>query len=372
MRILKIMFKEMKGNLRDKKAMAMMVLFPIVLITILGFAFSNIFNSNYTISGINVIYTDNGNKEISTGFQNFIKNSKEIGIKFDEIKNIDQGINYIKNAKYTGYIVLKDNNITLYKNDRNFLDTNIVESILKAFIDRFNVISVIAKENPAIIQKIATDDNYNFTDIVSLNRNKQPSSNDYYSVTMLTLIILYGSISGVYSIGEERTKKTGDRVLMSPVRKYEILTGKLLGVSFAVLLQSILVFIFSKYILGANWGTDIFTIFLIIISEIIFSISIGICLGFLIKNTNAASGVINVVIPFIAFLGGAYFPINETGSIVLMKLADISPIKWTNTSIFQVIFANNYGDVSIALMINIICAAVFIALSAYFFRKEAF
>lgn len=303
MRIFNIMLKEIKGNIRSSKTILMMVLFPIVLMSILGLAFSNTFNSDYKISGISVIYTDNGSKEISDGFKNFVESSKKIGIKFYEIKNTDEGINDIKNAKYTAYIVLKGNNMTFYKNDRNFLDTGIVESILKIFVDRYNAITTIARENPASIPKITSYNDYNFTEVVSLDRERQPSSNDYYSVTILTLIVLYGSMSGIYSIGGERTKKTGNRILISPARKYEILTGKVLGVSF-------LVFLYSRYILKAYWGTDIFTIFLIVISEIIFSISLGICMGFLIKNSSAAPGVINVIVPFIAFLGGSYFPIN--------------------------------------------------------------
>ncbi len=372
MRIFRIMFKEIKENLTDKKTMLMMVLFPIVLILILGFAFSNEFSQSYPTSDIQLIYTDSGSKEMSEGFQNFMKNCDDMGIKIKEAESTDKGINDIKNAKYTGYILVKDNIITLYKNDKNFIDTNIIESLLKTFIDRFNSISVIARNNPSIMGKIVSDENYDFTRVVSLDKEKQPSSMDYYSVTMLTLIILYGAMGGIFSIGEERTRKTGDRMLCSPVKKYEILTGKLLGQSFSILIQSVIVFLFSKFILGANWGTDLPTVFAVVLSGIIFSVSIGICLGFIIKNNNAAMGVINSIIPFIAFLGGSYFPISEVGSDVLSKLSNISPIRWTNNSIFQVVFAKNYGDVPMALAINLTCAAVFIAISAMAFKKEAF
>lgn len=372
MRIFKIMTKEIKENLTDKKVMAMMVLFPILLMIILGFAFSNTFNNNFKLKDVKVIYTDNGSKEISAGFKNFIEKGKEIGIEFKEIKNIDQGISDIKNAKYSDYIVLKNDNITIYKNDRNGIDSNIVESMLSTFVDRDKAISAIAKANPFALKNITADSNYNFVDVVSLDRNRQPTSKDYYSVTMLTLIILYGSISGVYAIDSERTKKTGNRILTSPTKKYEILTGKLLGTAFSLLIQSAIVFVFSKYVLGAYWGSNIGIIFLLILSEILFSISIGVGLGFIIKKGNTASGIISAIIPFIAFLGGSYFPIDSISSKVLMQIANISPVKWTNSAIFQIIFSNDYSFVSTALLINLICAALFVGLSAYLFSKEAF
>lgn len=372
MRIINIMLNEIKMNLRDKTSMIMMVLFPILLITILGFAFSNEFSKDTKVGDMKVIYTDKSSKALSSGFSNFIKNGKSMNIQFEKINSVNDGVKDVKNAKCDGYILLKGNNIMLYKNNKDFLSTNIIESILRAFVDRFNSISVIAQNNPTVIQKIASDENYDFTKVVSLNRKSQPSSVDYYSVTMLTLIILYGAMSGLYSIGNERTMKTGNRLLCSPTKKYEILTGKLFGNSFAILLQSILVFLFSKYILGANWGTDLFTIFTIVFSEILFSMSIGICASLLLKNTNAASGIINTIIPFMAFLGGSYFPINLTQSSILIKLANLSPIKWTNNSIIDVIFGGNYSDVPIAIMINLVCAAVLILITSYSFRKEAF
>lgn len=371
MRVLKIASKEMKENFRSKKAMVFMVLFPIVLMTILGFAFSNTFNGDYKISNIKVEYTDNGSKELSKGFNNFVDSCEKMGIRFHEVQEIASGINDVRNAKYTGYIVLKGNNIVFYKNDRDSIDTNIVETILKAFVDRFNVVAVVAKESPQSLSKINVSDNHDFTEIVSLNGERQPSSYDYYSITMLTLIILYGSISGIYSINSERVRNTGNRMLTTLAKKHEILLGKILGSSLSVLLQSILVFLYSRFILKAYWGNDIYTIALIIISEIIFSISLGICLGFLFKNSGVASGIINAIIPFIAFLGGSYFSVDSAEGL-FKNLSNISPIKWTDSAILNVAFANNYGDVLTAIIINLACAFVFVFLSAYLFRKEAF
>lgn len=373
MRVLKIASREIKENFRSKKAMVFMVLFPIVLMTILGFAFSNTFNSDHKISNINVEYTDNGSKELSKGFNNFVDSCEKLGIGLHEVKEIASGINDVRNVKYNcaGYIVLRGNNIVFYKNDRDFVDTNIVETILKAFVDRFNVVAVVAKENPQSLSKINVSDNYDFTEIVSLNSERQPSSYDYYSITMLTLIILYGSISGIYSINSERVKNTGNRMLTTLAKKHEILLGKILGSSLSVFLQSILVFLYSRFILKAYWGNDIYTITLIIISEIIFSISLGICLGFLFKNSGVASGIVNAIIPFIAFLGGSYFSV-DAAEALFKNLSNISPIKWTNSAILNVAFANSYNDVLAAIIINLACAFVFVFLAAYLFRKEAF
>ena len=51
MKTLQIILKEIKRNIRDYKANTMMVLFPIVLIIILGAAFSGIFKGVWILAG---------------------------------------------------------------------------------------------------------------------------------------------------------------------------------------------------------------------------------------------------------------------------------------------------------------------------------
>jgi ABC-2 type transport system permease protein len=372
MRVFNIMIKEIKGTFRDKMSISVMILFPIVLMSILGFAFSSTFEGGFKANDIKVIYYNAGEGEISSAFDEFIKAGQEAGIEFVRADDKQKGINAVRNAEYANFILLDGDGIMVYKNDMDDIYSNIVESMLSGFVDRYKAISIIARENPIMLADILEDDSYDFADVVSLDGERQPASMDYYSVTMLTLIVLYASITGMHGVDNERTRKTGNRMLASPIRKYEILIGKLLGIFIATLVQTIIVFLFSRYILGAYWGTNIIAVFLIIMSEVLFSISIGIGLGFVIKNGNAGMGVVQTLIPFIAFLGGAYVPLDTMNSEMLTRVSVISPVRWTNAAIFGIIFAKDYSTMPVALLINILTAALFIAMSAYMFKKEAF
>ncbi|MGB9810061.1 MAG: ABC transporter permease, partial [Caldanaerobacter sp.] len=66
MRVFTIMLKEIKEILYEKQVMALMILLPIVLIGILGFAFSS--TSDIKLGDIKVIYTDEGDRILSQGF----------------------------------------------------------------------------------------------------------------------------------------------------------------------------------------------------------------------------------------------------------------------------------------------------------------
>jgi len=214
------------------------------------------------------------------------------------------------------------------------------------------------------------DTNTDFTAVNSVNKKAQPSSLDYYAVAMLTLIIMYGTNTGLYGIAGEKNLKTRDRILASPVKKYEFLVGKTLGGIFATTLQVIIVIAFSKYVLKTNWGEDIFTIFLIVLSLIIMAISLGVGLGFIFKKENVASGILNFVIPVMCFLAGAYVPIEVIGNHTFESITYLSPLRWTNKAIFQIIYNSDYSKVFPAITINISIAAVFLIICSILFRRE--
>lgn len=100
------------------------------------------------------------------------------------------------------------------------------------------------------------------------------------------------------------------------------------------------------------------------------AISIGVGLGFIFKNENVANGVLNFMIPVMVFLGGSYMSVDTFGSKTFQAITYLSPVRWVNRSIFDVIYNNNYSKVPYAIMINIIIAVVFLAISSLLFRKE--
>lgn len=369
MKIINIMIKEIKQVLRDKHSMAIMIAFPILLILILGTALSGQFKSSIKLDNVKVLYTCEDGK-IAEGFSSFMDSTKEMGIKYIESKDMNDSLNKIKNDDYTCYVIVKNDGLTLYKNEKYDFRANLVEGILGTFIDRYNIIFHIAAVNPNALSKIDLNNTTNSVKMTSLEDNKQPRAVDYYSVTMTTLIIMYAVGYGISTISSERTIKTGNRILSSPVRKHELLIAKLTGGVFAVSLQILTVFIVSKYIIGAYWGSHIGTVLLVLLSQIIMIISLGVGVSFLIKNQNTASSLTSTAIPFLVFLGGGYVPLEQFDSKILLNIAKLSPVRWANDSIFEAIFANSTSKAGTAIAINLGIAAVFIIISSVLYRKE--
>lgn len=370
MNIYSIFIKELKQNLRNKKSMGLMILFPIVLMLVLGTALSGVVDTSGEFKSMSVIYTNTDTQSFGQAFNAFVDKGQETGIKFHEAKNESQGIESIKNDKYSCFIKVTPTGIEFYKNKRFTFQASLVQGILDSFLQRYDAVAAIAKTNPAAIKAVLADNSKPRLVTTSSLKHKKLKSMDYFAVTILTLIIMYSALSASSSIGQERSGKTANRLLSSPLRRHELLIGKMLGVLGVTLLQGMVVLLFSKYLLKTYWGDHLGTVLLIIIAEIMMAVSFGIATMLLIKG-NAGNAIINTAIPIIVFLGGGYGPVENFGKTVI-AISNVSPIRWVNRSILEVIYASDFSNVGTTLLINFGLAALFIIIATVAIRKEAF
>ncbi|KYH30835.1 ABC-2 family transporter protein [Clostridium tepidiprofundi DSM 19306] len=374
MKILSIIIKELKHDFRDKHLISIMILFPLLLIVILGAAFSGGFDGeSLDLNNTRVIYHSDEKGEFSKGFSEFIKRFNDMGMTFENIDDKENALELVKNDYYACYIEIDEPNkqIKLYKNNRYNFEAGLIEGVLGTFVQRYNVISEIAKTNTSALKKISLKGDTSFVKVESIDKKKSPRAIDYYGITMLTMTIMYSIMTGTEAIKMEERIKTENRMHVSPTRKYNVFIGKVLGVFLVSMFQMLIVMIFSKKVFNVYFGNDICTVLVILCSQIIMSICVGVGIGIMIKREEIANGFMNVIIPVMVFLGGGYVPIEQYNIKALNLISNISPVKWINKSIFSVVYGNDYRYVKTAIMVNVSIALVFFILSSLrFMRKE--
>lgn len=371
MKIINIIINEIKLNLKDRRGMVMMIIFPMVLMTVLGFGLSGAFKGTNTISKITVLYINNGVDKTNEAFETFTESLEDMNIEFIKVQNQGEGLEAIKNSDYSCYIIVNnDNTINLYKNERFPFKANLVESVLNTFVQRYNLIVEVFKVKPQAVNYVMSSSFKEYIKVESIDKKRTPTAIDYYSIAILTLFVLYSAMSSSYSIIGDKVSKTWNRILVGPVKSHELFIGKTIGVFLVTCIQMAAVILFSKYILKAYWGTNLGMILIIVSSEMLMAVSLGMAIAFWTKNSSAPSGILNVLIPFIAFLGGAYVPINNFGNKILYGISRISPLSWTNDSIFNIIYANNFSKVPQTLLINITAIVIFMIMAAIGLKKE--
>src|SRR5665647_3440797 len=136
MNIISIIIKEVKHSFRDRKSMAMLVLFPIALIVVISAAFSSSFSSSIDIGTPKVLYSIEGSGATSDNFKTgFIEKGKNFKIEFTKMNDIDSAKKKLISKEYDAIIEMKSNNkIEFYKSNVESLRAGVVESILSTYV----------------------------------------------------------------------------------------------------------------------------------------------------------------------------------------------------------------------------------------------
>ncbi len=136
-------------------------------------------------------------------------------------------------------------------------------------------------------------------------------SRSYYSVGMLTLFVLFSAGRGSYLLLREKRDFTYQRMRISGLSLGAILAGKFLTLFFLVVLQLVLLILYSTLILGVQWGSFMSTF--ILSGFTAFAVaglgSLLAAVTFAMEKTRVASLFESIVFQVMGLLGGSYIPL---------------------------------------------------------------
>ena len=328
-----------------------MLLFPVILIWLLGSAFAGIMGDQDT-EGLNkahMLYFVSEQSELSDSFENFMVNDENEYFNFIETENREQAIESIVRNNYDAFVEISVDKITVYKNSNYNFNSSLGELILKSFADNFNLVYEVTALGISIDPTAGGQVQDGFTREVSFDRERTPGSMDYYGVTISTMFLFYGMIFlGTY-LSENKKIRTADRIKASPVSMLSYQWGTAAGSVVLLALQSTLVTLIGIIIFKVYWGGALHIGALVILGEIIMVSALGTVLGLTIKNENLIAGLSQIVIPVIVFLGDGY--VNIGGGRTIMAIKKISPMYWVNHGIFDAIYLGDYSKAYISFSI---------------------
>lgn len=366
MNVFNIILKEIKQTIRDKRMFVFMLAFPIVLMLVLGTALTNAFDSKIEVDNIHVLYKNNANNELVQSFDAFQKEVSKSGIHFKKATGSIDGKKEVKQNNYDGYVEISNKGLKLYESDRNSIEGNIIQGMLTAFTDKYNVAMAVAKVDPSKVSTVLASQHTNqYIKETSLHEAKSPGAMDYYAIAMATMIALYAAMSASSLMKREEVRKTADRLIASPISKSEIFLGKLFGSIIVHFLFIFVVVIFSKFVFKANWGDHLGMVFLVLFTEVLMAVSFGLGVGYLTKNGGTARMIVMIVVQVASMIGGAYYKIDDAGFI-----SKLSPLSWANKGITKVIYANDLAAVIPSISINIGITFIMLLIAVGFYRRR--
>lgn len=350
----------------------MQILIPVMVTLILGTVLTHVFSGNMAVADMRVLYTNQSaeNEKLTQYIESYFNKASESGITFIPIDSSEAAKLNVANNVYIGYVDISDEGLHFLTNSERQVEGDLVRSFLITFAERYQLAMEIEKTDVEQAKQITTVEKeaFNYVRDVSLEGSRQPSAMDYYAIAMITLVILYGALSAADLIDVERKKKTADRLLAAPISKIEILTGKVIGSLLQNFISVIIVVLICKYMFTVYWGEQLGLVLLILLTEIIFALSLGVGMSY-ICNSNIAGAIIMILIQIGAFFGGSYFPtIEMTG--VLRIIANLFPLTWVNDALIKLIYMNNSLAAVYAMLLNIGFAVLLLGAALFIMRKR--
>jgi ABC-2 type transport system permease protein len=151
-------------------------------------------------------------------------------------------------------------------------------------------------------------------------------SRTYFAAGMAVFFLLFTVQFGVSSLIEERSEGTLARLLAAPVRRSSILAGKLLtSIVLGVVSLSVLV-LATSLLLGAGWG-DPLGVALLVLAGVLAATGITSVVASVARTPEQAGSWQAVVAVTLGLLGGAFFPIQQSGS-VMATASLVTPHAW--------------------------------------------
>ncbi len=377
MNVLRTAYYTIIKSFRDTKTLKIQMLLPIILILILGTALNSFFTPT-NFEKFSVYYLNEDEGTLSKKFDEFL-NNEEIKslIEIKDIKSYEKGKKDVENGDIAAFIhIPEDFSSNIQSGEKGCIEVltceyylegeSVVKNIVDGFINGANAYDAVYKTGG----KINNYKDYENIDNEGISyKGKIPRAIDYYSVTMLVMIMMYGMYYGMYSLVEDKYTNTYTRIKSAPIHGYEINIGKTIGNVLTLFLQEILLMIFTKYVYNSNWSGNLLITILILFIFSVFAISLGMLIYEVFRDYNKASNFVDLIVPFFTFISGGYVKVDILGPFV-EKISKFSPNYLAQNALFTNIYGGKASDIYFAIAGLTIMSIVFYAVTSVLGRRS--
>ena len=317
--LLTLIKKEIIQFFRNKTDVITMLIFPVILIFVMGKSLNGLMSMDKNIfSGKTIYYNienDGGKNNNVQVFYDFITEfQKTSDIKFVQSNNIE---------KVT----------QLVNENEESTESKVFRNLYEQYMKKYIFIHYIAKTDSTKVSKILSSKNNTEIKLEGIGYD-EVNSFTYYTFVELTLIILYISTITSISMYKEKFLHTMTRLRVSNIKKINIIISKIaLGIIIGIM-QILIVYICSTRLFDVDWGENTTYILLVLISFIIFSSVLGIFMYMVFDDQKTAYTFSNMLIIVMGFLGGSYVPLCLVKSARITSfLCQLMPNYWVNISL---------------------------------------
>lgn len=362
---------------KNKTYLFWTLLFPIAMATLFNMAFSN-FISSETFSSLKVAIIDNEAYQNDTAFSKTIEEviSGENPLLDVVLTNEENAKALLDKDEILGYITVSD------KIDFTIKNTGIKTTIVKSFLDSYthkkDSITDAISNNPTKYKEIIAQISNSKSYLVNANQNKTTAdTTQIYFFSLIAMSCLYGMMLGLANVSTIQANQSfkAARINIAPINKISVLISYSCASTLIIFIENILTFIYIKYILGIEFGTNIPFIILTILISSIFSISLGTFIGVAVKSKESVKLAIGLAITLIGCFLSGMMGTEKIKYFIQLKapiISYINPANLITDAFYSLYFYNTYDRYCINIVIMLSMTLIFTIISYFIVRRNKY
>lgn len=398
--MLRIALKDLKLFTKDRKAVLLTYLLPVVLITLFSIAFGGLRNSKP--SPQKLLVNDQDSTELSLKTIGELETLKGLAI---EMAQHDEAISKVKEGKRLAVLVFHHGfedsvnegrtvPVELIYDAAREVETGILQqALISKLVGSYSKIAARNKVKRNMQKKYESMDSSAFVNIQEsvdeqFSDNTSDEDNSELKLTALepelkenpgivqsvggvSVMMLLFVVAGIgSSILQEKEEGTLKRLLCSPLNPYHILSGKLIYSVFISLTQLIVMFVYTWLVFGLNIFLDIPSLLAMLLATAIACASFGIFLASICSTRKQVDSLSVIVILIMSAIGGSMMPLFMMPQF-MQKLAVISVNYWAINGFYDIFWRHlPFMKVMHNVGVLIGMGSVMTAVSLFLFKRH--
>jgi ABC-2 type transport system permease protein len=381
--------KDLRQLVRDRTALIMMFAVPLLLMGLLGAAFSGAFGSSNSVVTLPVVNRDGGamSQQLIAALRAVpslkVQLRRDTAAVEKSVRDGDRAAAVIIPARFTGSLrsAHPAATVTFYtvSNNRS-VDAQVAQEAVNAVVQRFAFAGIVSQAlqraearnggtvsasatqrlTNAAVHQLAVAPPVAMKTINTTGRtfNEQDNTVPGYAL-MFALFALMGGAAGILQEKEDGTFK---RLLIAPLSPNALLGGKLLAQFLQTVAQLAILFAIGSLLFHIDLGSSIPALALIIIGTAFAATGLGLILVSFVKNQRQLRPITTLVVLSFSALGGSWWPLSiEPGW--MQSLSKVTLNSWAmqgfnGLMIFDKSFTQVLPDIAALFVYGLVCLAV--------------
>ncbi|WP_432362869.1 ABC transporter permease [Sporosarcina sp. UB5] len=370
MKSLLVAGKDVKILLKDRRALLMLIVMPIILTAILGSALKGVMGGGGMPETVLGVYSNDENAWATSILRSL--DDEALAITVERASSEKQLHEWMgKGQVDVGVLIPSTWGDVSYKERAVILsdtghesEATIIQQIFNTYAETANAIAFSTEllmtegaSYAAAGEKIDMQALHNglassMQSIVNEPRDyvlvtsvgeKPVSAMQYYAAAMAAMFLLFNAMTGGKSFHRERQTETMARLMMTPTSFRSILVGKFIGTFLFAFFQFTVFMAVTHYLLKVDWGANSLQTFFLAFCYCIAVSGLSMVMAVFTTDEKMADVVGSMGVQVLALLGGSMLPLSVFPG-VLRNIALFTPNSWALTGFTSIMSGAAWAD----------------------------